>query len=144
MKIIIQEPPRGEEESIVVNVRRMNENLMRAIDMLKNPGALVAYNEGEAVFVQVGDIFYVESTAQRTFVYTEEQVYQSKLKLYEVESKLSESDFLRVSRQVIVNIRKIKSIQPAGDGRLSAKLLNGEKVGISRQYVPELKERFGL
>ncbi|MCL2335792.1 MAG: LytTR family transcriptional regulator, partial [Firmicutes bacterium] len=85
-----------------------------------------------------------ESVDLKTFVYAEKTVYRSKLKLYQIEETLHRGDFLRVSKQVILNVRKIKSISPAGEGRFQAVLTNGEKVIISRQFVPSLKERFGL
>lgn len=144
MKIIIQKPRNDDEESIIINVRKMNDNLMRIIDMLKNPDTLTVYKDKEAVFVSVSEIFYIESTAQKTLAYTEDTEYESKLKLYELERKIDAVDFLRVSRQVLVNVRKIKSILPGGDSRLIARLFNGKEIRISRQYVPALKERFGL
>jgi DNA-binding LytR/AlgR family response regulator len=64
--------------------------------------------------------------------------------LYELEEKLEQGDFLRISKQTIVNVRKIKSVAPAGDSRFQTTLANGERLIISRQYVPALKERFGI
>jgi DNA-binding LytR/AlgR family response regulator len=122
----------------------MTDSVMRAINMLKSPDSLTVYIDGQAFLLPAADIFYVESVDLKSFVYTEKTVYRSKMKLYEIEEMLNKSDFLRISKQFIVNIRKIKSVAPAGDSRFLATLSNGEKVIISRQYVPALKERFGL
>ena len=144
MKIIIQEPPPGEEDSIIISVNTMSENILKAINLIKSPDSLTVYIDGEAFILPLTNVYYVESVDLKTFVYAEKTVYQSRMKLYEIEEYLKSSDFLRISKQVIVNVRKIKSVAPAGDSRFQATLKNGEKVLISRQYVPALKVRFGL
>ena len=144
MKIIIQDPAPEEEESIIISVRCMTDNITKAINMIKSPDSLTVYAETRAFFLPVSEIFYIESVDLKTFVYSDKTVYRSRLKLYEVEERLENNDFLRISKQTLVNVRKIKSVAPAGESRFIATLTNGEKVSISRQYVPKLKERFGL
>jgi len=144
MKIIIQDPAPGEEDSVTISVKCMTENIMRAINLLKSPDNLTVYLDSQAYQLPAGDIYYAESVDLKTFVYTAKTVYRSMVKLYEIEEILNNHDFLRISKQVIVNVRKIKNVAPAGNSRFQATLMNGEKVIISRQYVPALKERFGL
>jgi DNA-binding LytR/AlgR family response regulator len=144
VKIIIQDPAPGEEDSITISVKYMTDNIIRAINLLKTPDSITVYIDTQAHMLPISDIYYVESVDLKTFVYAEKTVYRSMMKLYEIEEILSKSDFLRISKQVIVNVKKIKSVAPAGDSRFQATLTNSEKVIISRQYVPALKERFGL
>jgi DNA-binding LytR/AlgR family response regulator len=144
MKIIIQDPPPGDEDSVIISVKSMTDNVMRAINLLKSPDSLTVYVDEQSFMLPVGDVFYAESVDLKTFVYAEKAVYRSRLKLYELDEVLNEGDFLRISKQIIVNVKKIKSVTPAGNSRFLATLTNGEKVIISRQYVPALKERFGL
>jgi len=144
VKIIVQDPLPGEEDSVIISVKCMTDSVMRAINMLKSPDSLAVYLDGQASLLPAADIFYAESVDQKTFVYTEKTVYRCRMKLYEIEELLGKSDFLRISKQFIVNVRKITSVAPAGDSRFQATLSNGEKVIISRQYVSALKERFGL
>jgi len=51
---------------------------------------------------------------------------------------------MRASKSMIINLDMIKYLSPAFGGRFEALLENDEKVIISRQYVPVLKERLGL
>jgi DNA-binding LytR/AlgR family response regulator len=144
VKIIIQDPAPGEKDSVTISVKCMTDNIMRAINLLKSPDSLTVYLNDQVSLLTIGEIYYAESVDLKTFVYAEKTVYRSMMKLYEIEEFLGKSDFLRISKQIIVNVRKIKSVAPAGDSRFQATLMNGEKVIISRQYVPALKERFGL
>ena len=144
MQIIIQDPLPGEDESVIVNVKTMTDKIIRALEILKSPDDLTVYAGDQALMLPVSAVFYAESVEQKTFIYGEKEVYRSLLKLYEVEERLILGDFLRISKQVIVNVKKIRSVAPAGEGRFAAKLVNGETVMISRQFVPALKGRFGL
>ena len=145
MRITIQDPLPGENESAVISVKHVTERINRAVNLLKSPDDLTVYDDDNQIFMlPVGSIFYVESVDLKTFVYAEKTVYRSRLKLYELEDFLGASDFLRASKQIIVNVRKIHSIAPIGGARFAAKLTNNETIIISRQFVSALKERFGL
>ena len=144
VKIIIQNPNENEEDSITISVKNMNDKVIRALEILKSPDDLLVQLDHQIFKLPIPEIFYVESVDFKTFVCAESIVYQSKLKLYEVEEVLCQSDFLRVSRQVILNISKIRSVTSAGGGRIEVMLANGEKLIVSRQYAPDLKARFGL
>ena len=73
--------------------------------------------------------------------YTEHTVYQSALRLYELEEALRGLDFLRVGRSTILNFRRIRSIRPELGRRLLVTMDNGEQVWVSRQYSGELNEK---
>ncbi|MCL2754070.1 MAG: LytTR family transcriptional regulator, partial [Defluviitaleaceae bacterium] len=100
MRIIIQSPPEGEQDSIVISVQSMTSKIARAIDILKSPDDLTVYLDDQALLLPIGDVFYVESMEQKTFVYAEKAVYRSRLRLHEVEGILTAADFLRASKQI--------------------------------------------
>ena len=78
------------------------------------------------------------------FAYCERDVYEVREKLYQLEELLVSFPFMRASKSMILNLNKIKHLSPAFGVRFEALLENKEKVIISRQYVPVLKERLGL
>ena len=91
--------------------------------------------------IPLADIYYIEALENRTFLYLEHDCYESRKRLYEFEELLSGRSFARISKSVIVNMMKIEAIRPALNGRFLCQLKNGEKVIISRKYVPAIKER---
>ena len=91
-----------------------------------------------------GDVFYIESVDKQCFLYTADEVYETNLKLYELEEMLDAAGFFRSAKSQIINIAKIKSLCPDFGGRIEVELENGEKVVISRQYSKSFKERVGL
>jgi len=144
LKITIKEPPVGAEDEIVVLCHNISPELLRVLNSLKAPSSmLVAYVDNEIHRVSPSDIFYFEAVDKKTFIYCERDVYESKLKLYEID-ELAMKDFFRISKSVIVNASKIKSLIPSFSGRVEAVLTNKEKVIISRQHVSELKKALGI
>ena len=89
--------------------------------------------------IAVVDICYIESVDGKTFLYTKERVYRTGYRLFELEEMLKNKHFLRISKAMLLNLMKIRSIQPAFNGRFTAVLSTGEKVIISRNYVKTLK-----
>ena len=67
-----------------------------------------------------------------------------KEKFYQVEELSEMLPFMRISKSMIINLDKIRHISPALGGRFEALLDNDEKVIISRQYVPILKDKLGV
>ncbi len=105
---------------------------------------LQAKGEEGTCFVNTGDVLYFESVDDRTFLYTAEAVLEIGYRLYELEELLSERDFLRISKSQIVNIQRIRSLHPELNRTLTATLCNGERVTISRKFVPHLKRLLSL
>ena len=89
----------------------------------------------------LSDIYYIEAVDNRTFLYCTKQVYETRLKLYELEQLLAGKSFARISKSTIVNLMKIKAIKPALNSRFIAILSNQEEIMITRKYVPVLREK---
>lgn len=144
MKIIIEELPPDQEDTIIVRCRELDEQTLRIINMLKSGGKqqLTALQNGEIVMLDPKEVYYLEAVDNKVFIYTEKDVYETKQKLYEMEEQ--STNYLRISKSVIINISKIRRLIPELSGRFVAQLKNNEKVVISRQYVPDLKEKLGL
>ncbi|MCL2592829.1 MAG: LytTR family transcriptional regulator DNA-binding domain-containing protein, partial [Defluviitaleaceae bacterium] len=85
-----------------------------------------------------------ESVDKRTFLYTEIDVYELQLKLYEVEEMLGSAGFIRSAKSQIINTYKIESLRPDFGGRIETTMAGGEKLIVSRQYASSLKEKLNL
>lgn len=145
MKIIIEPLPDGAEEEIIIRSNSLDSDLMELIYSLKaGRSRLTAFDNGEILKLTPNDIYYFESVDNRVCACCENNVYEVKQKLYELEKKYDNTDFIRISKAMIVNVSKISKIVPMFNGRLEAVLTNNERVVISRQYVPDLKKKLGV
>jgi DNA-binding LytR/AlgR family response regulator len=145
MKIIIEECKPGEEDQIIIRCKEMDENILKVISELKmGQRKLTGMRDGIITMIEPANVYYFEGVDNKVFIYCKQNVYETKRKLYEIEEEYDNTNFFRASKSVILNVTKIKSVSPAYSGRFEALLFNGEKVVISRQYVPELKKKLGL
>lgn len=145
MKITITDRADGEEDEIIIRCRQVDEQLLKLIYAIKaGSEKLTAMQDAQIVQVAPAEIYYFEAVDNRVFLYLEKEVYETKFKLYELEKRFQGTDFLRVSKSAIINLAQVKSLSPAFNGRFEACMKNGERIMISRQYVPSLKEKLGL
>lgn len=145
MKITIMDWEDGKEDEIIIRCRHVDEQLLKLVYALKaGQEKLTAVRDGKFFQITPGSIYYFEAVDNKVFLYLETEVYEIKQKLYELEKRFAGTDFLRVSKSVILNLAKVKDISPSFGGRFEADMKNGEKIMISRQYVAALKEKLGL
>ena len=145
MKVTILEKKADEEDELIVKCDYLDESLTKLINQFKSgKGKMNFYKDSKIVFVESEDILYFESVDDKVFAYTKDSVYETKLKLYQLEEELPASIFFRANKAVIVNLDKIDSLAPVFGGRFEAVLENGYKVMISRNYLNTLKELLGL
>ncbi len=145
MKITILDKQPDEEDEIIIKCSNLDDNMMKLINSFKAGKAkLNFYKDSKIVLVSPDDIYYFETIDQRVFAYTENEVFESRSRLYMLEESLPQQDFFRASKAVIINLNKIESISTSFGGRFEAVMKNGYKIIISRMYVNLLKERLGI
>lgn len=144
MKVSIKKVSNAAEESAVISVVEVTDEVADAIALLENgEKVIIGYQDNEAVPCPTSKIYYIESTDDKTFLYTKEECLEVKKRLYELEEML-DYRFFRCSKSMICNLRKIKSVKTEENSKMVATLLNEEKIIISRSYVKTLKKRLGL
>jgi len=120
------------------------ETIVAQLRLMGKQKTVTGNYNGEIYFLDYKDVIYFDTTDRKTFIYTIDKVYETPLKLYQLEDMLKGTSFIRASKSMILNIRKINSIGHTFSGKMIATLENGEKAEISRNYVPLLKEKLGI
>lgn len=142
MKITLNQDTSYAETEVIINCSDVDEDILRLVAMLRvYQKKLVGILDGERHLLDVKDILYIDTADKKAFLYTEKAVYESALRLYELEDALRELDFMRAGRSVIINFRRIQSIRPELGGRLLLTMANGEQLYVSRQYAGEMNKK---
>ncbi|MCL2568587.1 MAG: LytTR family transcriptional regulator [Oscillospiraceae bacterium] len=143
LKVEIQEGCPNVE--VLIQCPEITEDIRRleALVLSGSPKLLCAKDQKQQL-VDRRDVLYIESVDKRCFVYVADDVFETDLKLYELEELLDPAGFFRSAKSQIINIAKIKSLCPDFGGRIEVEMETGEKVIISRQYAKGFKERIGL
>ncbi len=144
MKIRIEEDPSAEDLEITIRCRQTGESVIRILEMLRmTDQKLTGHRDGRTYILDVEQIFYIDTVEKRTFLYTEQEVYETPLRLYELEGRLESCDFFRASKSSIINFNQIQSLKPEFGGTMQVIMNNGERLNVSRQYAKQIKEKLG-
>ena len=145
MKILIQVDPEKTDTEIVISCHELTPEIEKILATPRILNQQLMATKGEETHIlDVAKIIYIEAVERKTFVYTKDDYYESKLKLYEMEERLMASGFFRVSKSCLVHLRYIKSLKNDVDRKLRLTLEGGEQIMVSRQYAEEIKRRLGV
>lgn len=145
MKIEIDIDDKYPDISVQIKAPGIDQDVEKIISMMRMINMQLAVKKDDETFLlDIDKILYIEAVERNTFVYTEDIAYESDLKLYEVEKELLEKKFFRVSKQSIINLRKIKSLKAEINRKIRVTLVNGEQIIVSRMYADELRKCLGV
>ena len=145
MKIEILVDEKAEDLKISVTCRQLTpdiEKLLATLRMMNHQ--LTAKKDSEIHLLDTSQIIYIESVDRKCFIYTAEEVYESDFRLYELEQRLEEYGFFRVSKSFLIHLRNIQSLKADINRRIRITMSNGEQIIASRQYADALKKRLGV
>ena len=133
------------ELEVIIRCPQVTEEVQRMAQLLQSSAQRLTGTLGGAThLIDTRDVLYFESVDKHCFIYTSDEVYETSLKLYEIEEMLVDKDFIRSAKSQILNIARIESLCPDFGGRIEVVLDDGEKLIVSRQYARSLKERLCL
>ena len=145
MKINIDVDSKYEDIGVDIHVPSLTSEVEKIISLMRMMDMQIAVKKGdETVLLDTSEILYIEAVERNTFIYTEKETYESNLKLYEYEQQLCEKDFIRISKQSILNLRKVKSLRSDINRKIRVTLINDEQIIVSRMYSDELRNRLGV
>lgn len=96
---------------------------------------------GREFLVKVDDIDWIEASGNYVNLHVGERLYPLRETMAGILLKLDDRGFARVHRSAIVNLDRVREIEPFDTGDARAHLLGGGVVPVSRRYRQELKER---
>lgn len=98
----------------------------------------------EYVRLSINEIISIETFGHSVEVHTQDKIFQSSERLYQIASQLDPAEFLRISNSVIIARDKIKRINPTLSMKFMLTLINDRKVDVTRSYYHIFKDYFGI
>jgi len=106
----------------------------------KLPERLAVKSAGRVVFVRVEEIDWVEAAHNYIVLHVGKESHMLRETMNAFEERLSPEKFVRISRSTIVNIDRIKELQPLFYGEYNVTLHNGTRLTLSRRYRDKLQQ----
>ncbi|MBS5865290.1 MAG: LytTR family transcriptional regulator [Coriobacteriaceae bacterium] len=133
---------------VVVTSAPNDPRATKIVDQLKTiDGKLIAYEPGTVTrrILPYNDVLFIEIHTQRCWIHCSGGIeLESPQRLYELEESLAHTEFIRISKQVIVNFDKVLRIRPEFNRRLMLELEDSTQLLVTRSYVPEIKRRLSM
>jgi two-component system LytT family response regulator len=98
---------------------------------------------GKVVFLDTKEIDWIDAAANYVKVNAGRDSYLLREGIGSIAERLDPGRFVRIHRSVIVNVRKIKELQPCDSGEYIAVLKNGKELSCSRGYRAQLQRLIG-
>ena len=106
---------------------------------------VTVFLDEKMVVLSLDEIYYIEVSEKESLVYTQNEIYTSKLKISKWEEILPKNKFYRTHRAYIVNLDKIKEVEPWFNGTFVLKIQDLKfKVPVSRNNLKEFKELLSI
>jgi two-component system LytT family response regulator len=100
---------------------------------------LAVRSAGKTVFVDVEEIDWIEAAENYVQLHAGRAEHLLHVTMNALEKSLDPGLFLRIHRSVIVNVRRIKELQPVMHGEYVLTLTNGIRLQSGRNYAEKLK-----
>jgi two-component system LytT family response regulator len=94
-------------------------------------------------FVSLAEIHWIESAGNYLKLHTKEESHLVRATMTEVEARLDPRAFARIHRTTIVNLTRVKYLEPWSHGDQRVVLENGERLTLSRRYRDRLPATLG-
>ena len=107
------------------------------------PQRLVVKSGGRINFVRVEELDWIEAAGNYVHLHLGKEDHLLRETLSGLEAKLDPARFVRIHRSTIVNIDRIRELQPAFHGDYVVKLKDGTELTMSRSCREKLEEALG-
>lgn len=134
------------EPKVIIITDEMTDEINTLIKNVSQttPSRLVGYKNKTATLIDITEIFKIYSASGKVFAVTENSEYTLKLRLYEIEERVSNAQFVRISNSEIINFKKVKHFDMGLTGTICVTFSNGSTTYASRRYVNKIKKLLEL
>lgn len=145
MKVHLKIEEQYTELEVHIHTNEYTDKVAQLVESLKSPKVSVieGFDADGIYLVKPKAIYTIFAEDNKVFLQLEEAEYETKYKIYELES-MFEEEFIRANKSMLIHINQLQSIQFRALSTTVAILTNGVEVPISRKYLKILKERLML
>lgn len=147
MKIKIEIDETLKETEVVIRTEKVTDkvnNIVKSISDEMIPNIIMGFREDNVEILDETKILRIYSSSGKVFADTEDGEYILRLRLYQLEDRLSPSMFVRISNSEIINLKKVRKFDLSFVGTICVVFSNGVTTYVSRRYVSKIKKVLGI
>lgn len=146
MQVEIKIDPSQPEPKVVITAASMTKEVNRIVRRLSEeiPQVISGTRDGKLEVLEPEELIRVYAASGKVFAVTGKGEYTLRLRLYELEERLSPHQFVRISNSEIIHLKKVVNFDLSFAGTIYVKLSNGTVTYVSRRYVSKIKKILGI
>ena len=104
----------------------------------RHPERLLVADDGRSIFVRTADVDWIEAARNYVRLHAGDRVHTLRTTLAALEARLDPERFRRIGRGALVNVDRVREVQPWFHGDAIVILESGARVTLSRRYRTNL------
>lgn len=146
MKCRIEVDQTLSEDEVVIFATEIDKEILDLKERIENdsPQVLTGFYEDKLSFINPDKIIRIYANDKKVFAVTYEREYLLRLALYQVEERLDNNKFIRISNAEIINLEKTREFDLSYIGTISCEMVNGDVCFVSRRSLKKVKEVLGI
>lgn len=111
-----------------------HENILIDTDSIGVKNKLVVRESGKIHFINLEEIIWIEAFDYYVKIHLKEHFHTVRESMKRLIQRLPEKGFARIHKSSIINLNRIKSIKPFGNGEYQVELIHGIELKVSRGF----------
>lgn len=146
MKVEVKIDNSYKEPKVIIITDTITDEVNLIINKLseKTPQIILGNKNEKLELIEQNDLIRIYSNSGKVFAVTDKGEYIIKFRLYEIESLLNSTQFVRISNSEIINLKKVKHFDLNFTGTICVELIDDTKTYVSRRYVSKVKKTLGI
>lgn len=109
----------------------------------RHTARLVVKTAGRVFFLDVGEIDWIEAEGNYVRLHAAQKSYLLRETISRLESRLDPKNFIRIHRSTVINLSRVRELQPWSHGEYRVILRDGTELTLSRNFRDNLQAALG-
>jgi len=146
VKVEIKIDTSCEETKVLIISNKMTDEINALVKKISEntPSVLAGFRDDDVVALDHEKVIRFYTANQKVYAVSDNSEYTIRLRLWELEERLSPLEFVRISNSEIINLSKVKSFDLSISGTICVKFNDGSTSYVSRRYVAKIKQVLGI
>ncbi|MGN1339162.1 MAG: LytTR family DNA-binding domain-containing protein [Oscillospiraceae bacterium] len=146
MDIEIKLDPEYKLPKVIVLTDSVTDEVNAIVSKLSEdtPRIIAGFRDDMLRIIEPDEIKRVYSSGGKVYAETDDGEYTLRQRLYEMEERLDNSRFVRISNSEIINLQKVRCFDMNLVGTICVSFTDSGTTYVSRRYVTKIKKILGV